>query len=227
VKAGSPERASDAGSQHNRAVKEGLMANQVQQITVWARGVVQDKEGRDIANGLARAAQKEGKFTQAFDNYVDLPDRVNVPLRKYARISDQEIEERYEYENEKPEVVILADATLVKGMNVLRGMEKGGVLVVNTDRQPDDILKFLPNKDLLKTVVCVDARGICGHQTVDFSGSEGGVDAVGIGQGIAAPILGALVRGTGLVKLENLAAVVKNKDALYKGHEQAVVKTLN
>ena len=44
--------------------------------------------------------------------------------------------------------------------------------------------------------------------------------------GLAAPILGAVVRGTNLVKLENLALVVKNKEALYKGHEQAVVKTL-
>jgi len=68
------------------------MASKVHQITVWARGVVQDKEGRDIANGLASAAGKDGKFTQAFDNYVDLPDRVNVPLRKYARISDEEID---------------------------------------------------------------------------------------------------------------------------------------
>jgi len=98
--------------------------------------------------------------------------------------------------------------------------------VVNTDRTPQDILKFIPNKDLLKSVVCVDAKGICGDVTVDFSGSEGGVDAVGIGAGLAAPILGALVRGTNLVKLENLAAVVKNKEALYKGHEKAVVKTL-
>ena len=203
------------------------MASKVKQITVWARGVVQDKEGRDIANGLAQAAQKEGKFTQAFDNYVDLPDRVNVPLRKYARISDEEIEERYEYENEHPEIVIVADATIVKGMNILRGMPKGGVLVVNTDRRPEDILKFIPNKELLKAVVCVDAKGICGETTVDFSGSEGGVDAVGLGAGMAAPILGALVRGTNLVKLENLAAVVKNKEAMYKGHETAVVKTLN
>ena len=209
----------------NLVVKEGLMAS-VKQITVWARGVIQDKEGRDIANGLAQAAKKEGKFTQAFDNYVDLPDRVNVPLRKYARISDEEIEERYEYENEKPEVVIVSDATIVKGINILRGMQKGGVLVVNTDRKPQDILKFIPNKDLLKSIVCVDAKGICGEMTVDFSGSEGGVDAVGIGAGLAAPILGALARGTNLVKLENLAAVVKNKEALYKGHEQAVVKTL-
>lgn len=203
------------------------MASKVHQITVWARGVVQDKEGRDIANGLAAAAGKEGKFTQAFDNYVDLPDRINVPLRKYARVSDEEIEERYEYENAHPEVVIVADATIVKGIDVLRGMERGGTLVVATDRKPEDILKFIPNSDLLDRIVCVDAKTICGEQTIDFSGSEGGVDSLGIGQGISAPILGALARGSDLVKMDNLDAVVKNKDALHKGHDQAVVMTLH
>ena len=69
----------------------------------------------------------------------------------------------------------------------------------------------------------MDADGIAGTATVDFSGSEGGVDAVGVGAGIAAPLLGAVAKATGLVKLENLAAVVKNKDALYRGHEKAVV----
>src|SRR5512139_2235493 len=158
----------------------------VKQFTVWVRGVIQDKEGRDISNGIAAAGLYEGKFTQAFDNYVDLPDRVNVPLRKYARISDEEIEERYEYENETPEVVIVADATIVKGINILRGMTKGGTLVVATDRKPEDILKFIPNKDLLSKIVCVDAKAICGDRTVDFSGSEGGIDATSLGAGIAA-----------------------------------------
>jgi hypothetical protein len=73
------------------------MVSKVHQITVWAQGVVQDKQGRDIANGVASAAGKDGKFAQAFDNYVDLPDRVNVPLTKYARISDEEIEERFQF----------------------------------------------------------------------------------------------------------------------------------
>ena len=79
--------------------------------------------------------------------------------------------------------MIVADATIVKGINILRGMQKGGTLVVATDRKPDEILKFIPNKDLLSTIVCVDAKAICGEQTVDFSGSEGGVDSVGIGAG--------------------------------------------
>ena len=86
----------------------------VQEITVWASGVVQDKEARDVAQCLAAAAAKEGKHVQAFDNYEDLPDRVYVPVRKYARISDAEIEEKYQYENHHPEIVVLVEATLVK-----------------------------------------------------------------------------------------------------------------
>jgi 2-oxoacid:acceptor oxidoreductase gamma subunit (pyruvate/2-ketoisovalerate family) len=199
----------------------------VTEITIWTRGVTKDKEGRDVANGIALAADQEGKFTQAFDNYVDLPDRVNVPLRKYARISNQEIEMRYDYENEKPEVVVIVDATIVKGINVLRGVQKDGILVVNTNRTPDEILKFIPNKELLKSIACVDASTICGSATVDFSGSEGGIDSVGLGAGLAAPMLGAFAKATNLVKLESLAAVVMNKQALQKGFDAAVVKFLN
>jgi Pyruvate/2-oxoacid:ferredoxin oxidoreductase gamma subunit len=207
-------------------LREAFVAH-VHEITIWTRGVVKDKEGRDVANGIALAADRTGKFTQAFDNYVDLPDRVNVPLRKYARISDQEIEMRYEYENATPEVVILVDATIVKGMNVLRGMEKDGVLVVNTKKTPEEILKFIPNKQLLRAIACVDADGICGTSTVDFSGTEGGVDTVGLGAGLAAPILGAVAKATKLVSVEDLAAVVKNKNALYKGHEATVVQPVS
>jgi hypothetical protein len=98
--------------------------------------------------------------------------------------------------------------------------------VVSTDRKPEDILRFIPNRELLGSIVCVDAKAICGDQQIDFSGSEGGVDSIGIGQGISAPILGALAR-TGLVKLDDLDAVVMNKAALHKGHDQAVVQALH
>lgn len=199
----------------------------VTEITIWTRGVTKDKEGRDVANGIAAAADKEGKFTQAFDNYVDLPDRVNVPLRKYARISNQEIEMRYDYENEHPEVVVLVDATIVKGMNILRGVQKDGILVVNTDRSPEEILKFIPDKKPLKAIACVNASAICGDATVDFSGSEGGIDTAGLGAGLAAPMLGAFAKATKLVKIESLAEVVQNKQALQKGFETCSVKVLN
>ncbi len=194
----------------------------VTEITVWTRGVVMDKEARDIANAFAQAAKMEGKFVQAFDNYEDLPDRVLVTTRKYIRISDEEIEMKYLYTNNHPAVVVIVEPTIVKGINVLRGMPEGGLLIINTSRPIDYMLKFIPNADLLGAMATVDADGISGVRTVDFSGSEGGVDAAGLGAGIAAPILGAMARVTGMAKKENLAKVVSDVAAMNRGYNEVV-----
>jgi oxalate oxidoreductase subunit delta len=202
---------------------------EVFEVTIWATGVTQDMEGRHLSLVLANAASKGGKHTQAWDNYADLPDRVGVPLRKYARISDEEIEMRYNYENHNPSLVIVMNDAIVKGMDVLRGMKKGGALVVNTKRSPDEILALIPNKDLLKTFVAVDANGIAGGsglESLDFMGSEGGVEAVAIAVGIAAPLAGAAAKVCDKFTLDNLVAAAANKAAVKEGNKTAVVKSL-
>lgn len=196
----------------------------VTEITVWTRGVVMDKEARDIANAFAQAAKKEGKFVQAFDNYEDLPDRVSVTTRKYVRISDEEIEMKYLYTNNHPDVVVIVEPTIIKGMNVLRGMPDGGLLVINTNRPIDYMLKFIPNADVLGAIATVDADGISGIRTVDFSGSEGGVDAAGLGAGIAAPILGAMAKVMGMVKKENLAKIISDVAAMERGYTEVKIQ---
>ncbi|HSB04298.1 MAG TPA: 2-oxoacid:acceptor oxidoreductase family protein [Thermodesulfobacteriota bacterium] len=192
----------------------------VTEITVWTRGVVMDKEARDVANAFAQAAKMEGKFVQAFDNYEDLPDRVLVTTRKYARISDEEIEMKYLYTNAHPDVVVVVEPTIVKGINVLKGMPEGGLLLINTNRPIEYMLKFIPNVDILGAIATVDADGISGVKTVDFSGTEGGVDTAGIGAGIAAPILGAMARVTGLAKKETLAKIVSDAATLERGYNE-------
>lgn len=192
----------------------------VTEITVWTRGVVMDKEARDVANAFAQAAKMEGKFVQAFDNYEDLPDRVMVTTRKYVRISDAEIQMKYLYVNEHPDVVVIVEPTIVKGINVLRGMPEGGLLIINTNRSIDYMLKFIPNLEILGAIATVDADGISGIRTVDFSGSEGGVDTAGLGAGIASPILGAMARVTGMVKKENLAKIISDAGAMERGYQQ-------
>jgi oxalate oxidoreductase subunit delta len=196
----------------------------VTEITVWTRGVVMDKEARDVANAFAQAAKMDGKFVQAFDNYEDLPDRVLVTTRKYVRISDQEIQMKYLYVNEHPDVVVVTEPTIVKGSNILRGMPQGGLLVINTNRPIEYMLKFIPNADILGAIATVDADGISGIRTVDFSGSEGGVDTAGLGAGIAAPILGAMAKVTGMVKKENLAKVISDVAAMERGYQEVKIQ---
>jgi Pyruvate/2-oxoacid:ferredoxin oxidoreductase gamma subunit len=194
------------------------------EITVWTRGVIMDKEARDIANAFAEGAKREGKFVQAFDNYEDLPDRVLVTTRKYARISDEPIEMKYLYTNAHPDVVVIVEATIVKGINILKGMPEGGLLLINTNRTIDYMLKFIPNADLLGAIAVVDADAISGIRTVDFSGSEGGVDTAGLGAGVAAPIIGALAKASGLVKKETLAKIVSDVAGLERGYHEVNIQ---
>ena len=196
----------------------------VTEITVWTRGVVMDKEARDVANAFAQAAKMEGKFIQAFDNYEDLPDRVLVTTRKYVRISDEEIEMKYLYTNNHPDVVVIVEPTIIKGINVLKGMPDGGLLLINTNRPMDYMIKFIPNADVLGAIATVDADGISGVRTVDFSGSEGGVDAAGLGAGVAAPIIGAMAKVTGMVKKENLAKIISDVAAMERGYNEVKIQ---
>jgi hypothetical protein len=198
----------------------------VNEITIWCRGVLQDKEGRDIMNAFGKALQAEGKFSQMFDNYEDLPDRVLVPLRKYIRWSTEEIEHKYVYTCDVPEIVVIAEQAIVKGMNILRGMPQGGLLVVNTVKPIDYILKFIPNADVLGGVAVIDATAISGVCTIDFSGSEGGIDATSLCAGVAAPIVGAMARVSGLVKKETLAKIVKDVSGMERGYNEVKFQKL-
>lgn len=196
----------------------------VHEITIWTRGVTMDKEGRDIASAIGKAAEMEGKHVMAFDNYEDLPDRVLVTTRKYVRMSDEEIEHKYVYTNDHPEVVIVAEPTIVKGINILRGMLEGGLLLINTSRDIDYMLQFIPNADMLGAIATVDADAISGVKTVDFSGSEGGVDTAGLGAGIAAPIVGAFAKVSGMIKKGDLAKIVKDVSAMEKGFNEVKLR---
>ena len=112
------------------------------ELTVWTRGIIMDKEGRDIVGSIASSARQEGKFSQAMENYVDNPDRTNAPTRKYCRVSDSEIENALTYENEHPNIVVLVEQTMVKGWDYMRGMPPGfsgraGILLRGSTRASD------------------------------------------------------------------------------------------
>jgi len=131
---------------------------------------------------------------------------------------------KYLYVNEHPDVVVITEPTIVKGINILKGMPQGGLLVINTNRPIEYMLKFIPNADILGAIATVDADGISGIRTVDFSGSEGGVDTAGLGAGVAAPILGAMAKVTGMVKKENLAKVISDVAAMERGYKEVQIQ---
>ena len=205
------------------------------EVTVWTRGIIMDKEARDVANALAQAAKAEGRYTQFISDYVDAPDRTNCLIRKYARMSDEEIKFKFIYENAQPDIVVLVEETLVKAVNFTRKTLPGqGVVVINTHRDPEYIWSFLPDPSKVKKLVCVDASTLASESwiyeeslydlSLDRMSTEGAAERKAIGIGVAAPLIGAAAAATGVVKLESLEKVVGDFEAVKRGAQNFVVK---
>ncbi len=207
------------------------------ELTVWTRGIIMDKEGRDIVNSISASARKEGKYSQAMENYVDNPDRTNAPTRKYCRVSDTVLENELTYENDKPNIVVLVEGTMVKGWDYMRGMPPGGTLVINTHYTPDYMIRFVPGSERLAQLVCVDAARLAHHKWLYYRLGELGLDRLStegaaernklIAPDIAAPLIAAIIKTTGIVKMETIKPMIANKNAFEMALEELHVMTLN
>jgi Pyruvate/2-oxoacid:ferredoxin oxidoreductase gamma subunit len=207
------------------------------ELTVWTRGIVMDKEGRDIVNSIAASARIEGKYAQAMENYVDNPDRTNAPTRKYCRISDHVLENQLTYENEMPNIVVLVEGTMVKGWDYMRGMPPGGTLVINTHYTPDYMIRFVPGVERLGQLVCVDAARLADHKWLYYRLGELGLDRLStegaaersklIAPDIAAPLIAAVVKTTGIVKMATIEPMIANKQAFKMALDELRVMPLN
>jgi len=210
------------------------------ELTVWSRGIIMDKEARDVSACVATAARNLGYFAENVSDYVDDPDRTNCLVRRYARFGDTPIVDRFVYENPCPDWVVLVEETIIKAVNFLRGTpERSGVLVVNSQRDPEYLLKFLPGemRDKLAKFVVVDAVGLAEQRgdspwmfvrnlselALDRMSTEGAEERLAIGMGIAAPLIGALTAATGVLGLDAVSEVVADRDAMRRGARQHTV----
>ena len=207
------------------------------ELTVWSRGIIMDKEARDVSSCVAAAARALGYYADNVSDYVDDPDRTNCLVRRYARFGDSPIVDRFVYENPRPDWVVLVEETIVKAVNFLRGTpEHTGVLVVNSARDPEYLLKFLPDtmRAKLAKLVVVDAVGLAeqrgsspwmfvrdlGELAYDRMSTEGAEERLAIGMGISAPLIGALVAATGVLPVDGVADQVADTDAMFRGIAQ-------
>ena len=207
------------------------------ELTVWTRGIIMDKEGRDIVNSISASARLEGKYAQAMENYVDNPDRTNAPTRKYCRISDSVLENELTYENEKPNIVVLVEGTMVKGWDYMRGMPAGGTLIINTQYSPEYMLRFVPGPERLAQLVCVDAAKLAQHKWLYYRLGELGLDRLStegaaersklIAPDIAAPLIAAVVKTTGIVQMKTIEPMIANQNAFDMALNEMKIMQLN
>jgi len=161
------------------------------ELVFFGRGGQGAKTAADI---LAEAALERGKFIQAFSEYG--PERQGAPVKAFTRISNKPIRLHCGITN--PDVVIVIDPTLVKSENVTEGLDKNGILIVNTADSKESIQKHTKFKGKIYTV---DATKI----SLEI-----------LGRNIPnTPILGAIVKITNLVSL----AAIKEKIHHKLGHK--------
>ena len=107
------------------------------------------------AKVLADACLSGGRYVQAFPEYG--PERAGAPIRAFNRVSDHAI--RMYGPVLAPEVVCIADATLIEAVNVVEGAPDDAIFVVNTSKDPKAVRESLGVKASQK-VFAVNATKI-------------------------------------------------------------------
>jgi len=165
---------------------------------------------------IAEAAILEGNFIQAFPEFG--PERMGAPIKAFTRLSDEPI--KIHSQVYSPDIVMVLDPTLIGQVDVTDGLKDDGVLMVNTHMSVDELRKAL-----------------------GFNGKIYAINATKIAmEKIGRPVAntscaGALVKVSGLVKLDNLLkvteekfgeklpekAIIANKEAIKAAHEEVSV----
>ena len=103
---------------------------------------------------LADAAFNTGKYVQGFPEYG--PERMGAPITAYNRISDERstVHSNIYY----PDYVVVVDETLLESVDVTRGLQAEGAVIINTPKAPAEVRRKLRG---WKGRVCtIDARKI-------------------------------------------------------------------
>jgi pyruvate ferredoxin oxidoreductase gamma subunit len=142
------------------------------------------------AKVLADACLSGGRHVQAFPEYG--PERAGAPLRAYNRISSKEL--RMHCPVVEPDIVAVADATLLDSINTAEGAKDNAIFIVNTLKDPREVRAKLKAGQKQK-VFTVDATKIA-------------IECFGRALPNA-PMLGAVCKITGLITLEHLLEDVR------------------
>jgi len=143
---------------------------------------------------LATAAFLDGRHAQAFPSFGS--ERMGAPVVAFCRVADRPI--RSHEPILEPDVVVIQDPTLLHQVDVFGGLGPEGIVLLNTERTPEQ----LGLRDLLQRlsggrVVAVPASALAREH---------------LGRPLpGAPLLGALATVTGIVSPGSLAAAIGDR----------------
>ena len=154
---------------------------------------------------IADAAVLEGKYVQAFPEFG--AERSGAPIAAYARLSDSPIEIHSFIRN--PGVVIVVDKSMALFKSTTQGLAKDGWFICNYDGSSDELRSKLELEPSVK-VITLDATGIAMKCLgKDYPNT---------------PMLGALLKATGIVGTESLEKGLGDrfKGKVLEGNQEAL-----
>jgi len=162
----------------------------MREVRIHGRG----GQGAVIASKvLAVALFHEGRQVQSFPAFG--VERRGAPVTAFLRVADKPIRLRCEITH--PDDLIVLDATLIGAVDVTAGLKPGGLILVNTERAPEE----LPALAGRFRVATVDASGIA--------------TAHGIGSKsqpiVNTAILGAWAAASGMVGLDAICDAIREE----------------
>ena len=149
---------------------------------------------------LGKAAILEGKFAQSIPTFG--PERRGALSSCSLRISNRPI--LLKCSTTTADVICILDPTIWHFINITAGFIENGLLIFNTTKSPDEI-----NEELI--------TGKYGYRFTSQNCSLFTVDATGIALDILGKtitntaMMGAFARATGLVQMESVATVIREK----------------
>lgn len=117
---------------------------------------------KSAAQALATAALEAGWSVQAFPEYG--PERRGAPVRAYTRIDDHPIR-RHDSVTE-PDAVVVLESSLLADPAVVADLGADALLLVNTDRAPDEVASATGWNG---RVLCVDAARLAAEHGLKFA----------------------------------------------------------
>ena len=154
---------------------------------------------------FGEAAIDTGMYIQAFPEYG--PERTGAPVSAFNRLSKKPI--RLHSGVDSPSIVLVLDPSLLNTVDVLEGLEKGGILIVNTPDSPGDIRKRLS----------VDS----GIEVYTLDASKIAMDKIGLNKPNT-PMLGALAKVSDILDYKKMLKSIEHKLKIkFRGKPEEIV----
>lgn len=178
------------------------------EICIYGRG---GQGAVTLAELVAHAAISEGKHAQSMPSFG--PERRGAPVLAFLRVSETE-RIKIRAEVTEPDVLIVLDPGLLQVGDVISRLKKDGTAVINTMKSHDEMKSELSVNKLATVDAMSIARAVLGLPIVNTT------------------MLGAMIKATGIVKLESLEApleerfgkvATKNIEAMKEAYAGAVV----